>query len=96
MGKYVVKSGGREAGDGSIEIVDNLPEDPNTNTVYKYIDEKMGDLLMMYCDGHWRYTPLLLYPQKTFISPAEIYATGHVFENTPSNVISVVDLDGPI
>ena len=96
MGKYVVKSGGREAGDGSIEIVDNLPEDPNTNTVYKYIDEKMGDLLMMYCDGHWRYTPLLLYPQKTFISPAEIYATGHVFENTPSNTISVVDLDGPI
>ena len=96
MGKYVVKSGGREAGDGSIEIVDNLPEDPSANTVYKYIDEKMGDLLMMYCDGHWRYTPLLLYPQKTFISPAEIYATGHVFENTPSDAISVVDLDGPI
>ena len=51
---------------------------------------------MMYSNGHWRYSPLLMYPQKVFISPTEIYATGHVFGTTPSDAISVVDLAEPV
>lgn len=96
MADCFIINGGSGSSDGSIEIVNSLPENPDASTLYKYADEKMGDLLMMYCDGHWRYTPLSLYPQKVSFSPVEIYAMGHIFGSTPSDAISVVDLAEPV
>ena len=91
-----IDNSGSGGSGGSIVITDSLPQSPDTNTLYKYTDINLGDLLMMYSNGHWRYSPLLMYPQKVFISPTEIYATGHVFGTTPANAISVVDISEPL
>lgn len=89
-------SGGGGTGGGSIEIVNSLPENPDVNTLYKYTDVNLGDLLLMYCNEHWRYVALSLYPEKVFISPTEIYTTGYIFGSTPLDAISVVDLAEPV
>ena len=83
-------------GNGNIKIVDSLPEIPDVNTLYEYNDPNYGSMLMMYINEHWRYSPLLLYPQKKVITPAEMYMSGHVFNTTPTDAISVVDLSEPI
>ena len=94
----VDENGVAHAKDGGLEIIDTIPENPETNILYKYTDTLLGDILMMYMDGHWRYSPLLMYPQKVFISPTEIYATGHITNgtSTPADAISLVDLAEPL
>lgn len=95
--KSAAKGGGGSGG-GGVAVVDAIPENPDANTLYKYDDTFLGDVLMMYSGGHWRYSPLLLYPQKVFISPTEIYAAGHITDgtSTPASAISVVDLSEPV
>lgn len=47
---------------GGIELVDSVPENPKENTLYRYKDNVIGDLLLMSVDGQFKYIPLSTYP----------------------------------
>ena len=78
---------------GTIQIVNELPENPSSNNLYIYNSEKLGLILALYDGKKWKYSPMTAFPNEIFISVEQIFSEGFLYSITPESNVFLEDID---